>query len=125
MPAIGYYSEPIDGVPFDHENGIAANKDGRVAEGIYAVGWVKRGPTGVIATNKPDGELAAHDILCDFPEGKKAGRDAFEKLMREKQARWISYAEWKKIEQIEIANAPDGAPRRKLATVEEMLSVLD
>ena len=125
LPAIGYYSEPVCGVPFDQRAGIAAHRDGRVGAGVYAVGWVKRGPTGVIGTNKPDGETAAHDILADFPEGRKPGRPALEHLLRERAVRWIDYDDWKKIERLEIESAPTDAPRCKFATIAEMLAALD
>lgn len=124
IPAIGYRSEAVDGVAFDAKQGIVANKDGRVEEGIYAVGWVMRGPTGVIATNRPDGVAVAEHICEDFDEGQKPGRPALEKLLEDKGVRWVSYGEWQKIEAAETAGASAAAPRRKFVTVEEMLAVL-
>ena len=76
VAAIGYYSIPIEGVPFDSDNGIVVHDNGRVGDGIYAVGWIKRGPTGVIGTNKPDGETAAQQILEDVTDVTKPGREA-------------------------------------------------
>ena len=125
IAAIGYTSEPIDGIAFDDKRGIVANSNGRVGDGVYAVGWVKRGPTGVIGTNKPDGQAVAADIRADFPQGKKPGREAFEKLLKEKGVRWVTYSEWQTIDLREIENAPPGAPRRKFTTIEEMLAVLE
>ncbi len=125
VSAIGYDARPIEGVPFDPRGGVAAHRDGRVADGVYAVGWIKRGPTGVIATNKPDGAGAAQAILADMPVGAKAGRPALEAMLRDRAVRWVSFADWQTIEQAEIANAPPGAPRCKFVTVEDMLAVLD
>ncbi len=125
IAAIGYHAEPLDGMPFDEVRGISVNSEGRVADGVYAVGWIKRGPTGVIGTNKPDGELAAEYIRADFPRGAKPGREEFESLLRERGVRWVTYPEWRIIDQAEIANARPGAPRRKFLTVEEMLAVID
>jgi ferredoxin--NADP+ reductase len=125
IPAIGYYSEPIPGVPFDRKRGVAVNADGRVEPGLYAVGWIKRGPSGVIGTNKPDGDLAAEQIAADRGAGGKPGRAAFERLIGERKLRAIGFADWKRIEAAEIANARPGAPRRKFCRVADMLAVLD
>ena len=125
LPAIGYRSEPVPGAPFDDKAGLIPNDDGRVSPGLYAAGWVKRGPTGVIGTNKPDGERVAEHIRDDFAAGAKPGREAFEALLAGTAVRPVSFAEWKEIEAAEIAAAPAGAPRRKLVTIPDMLAVLD
>jgi ferredoxin--NADP+ reductase len=124
IAAIGYDGTPFPGVPFDEKRAVVVHDDGRIGEGVYAVGWIKRGPTGVIGTNKHDGDLAAQQILEDAREGGKPGREALEAHLREKGVRWVSYAEWKKIDAAEIANAPSGAPRRKFSSIEEMLELL-
>ncbi|MEW5704591.1 MAG: FAD-dependent oxidoreductase [Pseudomonadota bacterium] len=124
IPAIGYRSTPIAGAPFDEKWGIVPNRDGRVSEGLYAVGWIKRGPTGTIATNKPDGKLAAEQILADC-KGGKPGRNAFEKLLGERGVRVVSFEEWQKIEAVEDAAATPPTPRKKFVTVEDMLAALD
>jgi NADPH-dependent glutamate synthase beta subunit-like oxidoreductase len=125
ISAIGYRGEIFDGVDFDDWAGVAVNEDGRVAPGVYAVGWIKRGPTGVIGTNKHDGDLAAKQILEDFSAGAKPGRAALEALLAERGIRWVSYADWQKIDAAEVAAANPGAPRRKFTRVEDMLAVLD
>ncbi len=124
ISAIGYRSEPIEGAPFDAERGIVPNAEGRVADGLYAVGWIKRGPTGTIATNKPDGKLAAEQILADG-KGGKPGRTSFEKLLDGRGIRTVSFEEWQKIEAVEEAAATPPAPRKKFVTVEAMLAQLD
>ena len=125
VAAIGYTSKPVADTPFDDRAGIVRNDDGRVEEGLYAVGWIKRGPSGVIGTNKPDGKLAAEQILTDHGAGSgKDGRSGFEKLLAERGIRAVGFAEWQKIEAAEIANAREGAPRKKFVTVEEMLAVI-
>ena len=125
IPAIGYYSQSIEGVPFDERAGRADNKDGYIDEGFYCVGWIKRGPSGVIGSNKPDGDHAAEQILESFPRGGKPGRSAFAALLAEKNIRAVSFADWQKIDAAEIANAPPGAPRRKFTRIADMLAVLD
>lgn len=124
IAAIGYDGTPFPGLPFDRKRGVVVHDNGRIGDGVYAVGWIKRGPTGVIGTNKHDGDLAAEQILEDGPAGGKPGRDALEAHLRGKGVRWVSYADWKKIDAAEIAGARGGAPRRKFSSVEEMLALL-
>ena len=126
VAAIGYVSRPVADTPFDERGGIVRNDDGRVAEGLYAVGWIKRGPSGVIGTNKPDGKLAAEQILADHgvAGGGKSGRAALEALLAERSVRAVSFTEWQTIEATEIANAREGAPRKKFVRVADMLAAL-
>ena len=125
VAAVGYLSTPVDGAPFDHRYGVVVNDAGRVSPGLYAVGWIKRGPTGVIGTNKPDGRDAARQIGEDLGSGGKPGREALEALLRGRGHRWVDFADWQRIEAAEIAAASDGAPRRKLYRREDMFAVLD
>ncbi len=125
VAAIGYTSEPLADTPFDERGGIVRNEDGRVEDGLYAVGWIKRGPSGVIGTNKPDGKLAAEQIIADHGAGAgKDGRAGLENLLAERGIRAVSFAEWQKIEAAEITNAREGAPRKKFVTVDEMLAAI-
>ena len=127
VAAVGYLSLPVDGAPFDHRNGVVVNDDGRVGPGLYAAGWIKRGPTGVIGTNKVDGRDCAQQILDDLgAEGSgKPGREALEALLRARGRRWIDLDDWQRIEAAEIDAAPEGAPRRKLYRREDFYAVLD
>lgn len=125
IPAIGYYSEPFPGVPFDDAKGIFVHEDGRVGDGIYAVGWIKRGPTGVIGSNKPDGETAATQILEDISEGSKPGHEALAALLADRNVRVVDYSDWKKIDAAEASSARSGAPRRKFVTIDDMVKALD
>jgi len=124
IAAIGYNGTPFPGLPFDENRGVLVHDNGRVGDGVYAVGWIKRGPTGVIGTNKHDGDLAAEQILEDVKEGKAPGREVLEDHLRARDVRWVTYSDWQKIDEAEVAAAPEGAPRRKFGTVEEMLEVL-
>ena len=125
IPAIGYQGQPLDGVPFDERNGVIQNDEGRVAEGVYAVGWIRRGPTGVIGTNKHDGDAASRQIQEDCTDGGKAGRAGLKDLLTEKSVRWVDYSDWQKIDEAEKSAAAEGAPRRKLTRIPEMLAALD
>ncbi|MBC8158446.1 MAG: hypothetical protein H8E94_03845 [Alphaproteobacteria bacterium] len=125
VAAIGYRAAPIEGVPLDDQRGVIRNTDGRVLPGVYAAGWAKRGPSGVIGSNRPDGEEAANNILADIREGTKVGRPALESLLRERGARWVSFDDWKEIDEAEIAAATNGAPREKIVNADEMLAVVE
>ena len=126
IPSIGYRSETIEGVPIDEILGCIPNRNGRINLGLYAVGWVKRGPYGVISSNPPDGEIVAEYILADIiPDPKKIGRHDLEAILKDRHLRWIGYSDWKKLEAMEIAAANGSAPREKFVTVEEMIAALD
>jgi ferredoxin--NADP+ reductase len=125
IPAIGYFSDPFPGVPFDADNGIVVHDEGRVGDGVYAVGWIKRGPTGVIGTNKPDGDIAATQIFEDVADGTKPGREALEALLAERDVRCLTYQDWQTIDAAEVAGAKTGAPRRKFVTIDTMIAALD
>jgi NADPH-dependent glutamate synthase beta subunit-like oxidoreductase len=124
LPAIGYQGEPLEGAPFDKKGGVVVNTEGRVAPGLFAAGWIKRGPTGVIGTNKPDGDAVAEAILKDGSQGKP-GRPALEALLAKRGVKRVDFAAWKKIEAAEIAAASPGSPRRKFCTVADLLAALD
>lgn len=124
VAATGYRSIPIEGAPFDDQRGIIPNDDGKVEDGLYVVGWIKRGPSGVISSSRPDAKSATAHILSDLGEGGKPGRQKLGPLLKERGARVVTYADWKRIEAAEDAAAENGAPRRKYATVEEMLEML-
>ncbi|MSP51519.1 MAG: hypothetical protein EXQ91_03880 [Alphaproteobacteria bacterium] len=125
LPSIGYRGIALAGVPFDDVAGIAISNEGRVAPGLYAVGWIRRGPSGVIATNRPDGVKVAGHIAADFAEGAKPGRTQLAGLLSSRRVRTVTFADWKKIEAVEIGAAPPGAQRRKLASIEQLLAAID
>ncbi len=125
IAAIGYRASRIEGVPFDPARGLIPSDDGRIAPGLYSVGWAKRGPTGVIATNRPDGVTCAEQIRADFPSSAKPGRTAMERMLTKRNVRAVSYDDWQRIDAAEVASATGPAPRRKFTTLREMLAVLD
>lgn len=125
VSAIGYRAMPLDGVPIDPRSGTVSNRDGRIALGLYAVGWLKRGPVGVIGSSKPDADAVVEFIRADCPAPRNQGRNALRKILRMRGVRPVSFADWKRIEAAEIANAAAPAPRRKFVTVPDMMAVLD
>jgi ferredoxin--NADP+ reductase len=120
---IGYETPPIEGVPYEHGRGRFANVDGRVLPGLYCVGWARRGPTGTIGTNRPDGYLIADHIAADIgPGAGKKGRAGLDALLAERGVDVVTFRDWQKIEAAEIARARDGAPREKFVKVDEMIA---
>jgi ferredoxin/flavodoxin---NADP+ reductase len=136
--SVGYRGVPVPGVPFNESWGVILNDKGRVLDpdtkqpivGEYAAGWIKRGPTGVIGTNKPD---AAETVECMFEdlargavlEPTRPEAAAAEALVRQRQPNYVSYNDWLKLNEIEVARGRvQGRPRVKLTSVEEMLAAL-
>ena len=122
VSCIGYRTPPIEGVPYDQKLGRFANEEGRIAPGLYAVGWARRGPTGTIGTNRPDGFLIADRIAADVGAGAgKPGRAGLDVLLADRAVDVVTFRDWQKIEAAEVARARSGSPREKFATIEEML----
>ena len=123
VSCIGYRSSSIEGVPFDERQGKFANDDGRILPGLYCVGWAKRGPTGTIGTNRPDGygviDLVAEDI---GQGGRKRGREGFDELAAVRGLDIVTFRDWQKIEEAEAAAAREGAPREKFVDIADMIA---
>jgi NADPH-dependent glutamate synthase beta subunit-like oxidoreductase len=122
VACIGYQTPPIEGVPYEHGRGRFANDEGRILPGLYCVGWARRGPTGTIGTNKPDGFAIVDLIAADIGTGQgKEGRPGLDALLDKRAVQVVKFSDWKKIEEAENARARDGAPREKFVTVEDMI----
>ncbi|MGB7656398.1 MAG: FAD-dependent oxidoreductase [Novosphingobium sp.] len=122
VTCIGYKSSPIPGVPFEESAGRFANVDGRILPGLYCVGWARRGPSGTIGTNRPDGFSVVERIAEDIGLGSaKQGRAGFDTLAAERKLDVVTFRDWKKIEEAEVGRARDGAPREKFVDVDEMI----
>ncbi len=141
LRSVGYRVSPVHGVPFDELRGVIPNDQGRVLRddgkpvpGEYVVGWAKRGPSGVIGTNKAD----AGETVARMTEDRKAGIATIaangakrtgggrtvEAMLRKRDVRWVDKEGWGRIEAHEIARGTrEGRPRVKICTVEEMLEV--
>ncbi|WP_416899602.1 MAG: FAD-dependent oxidoreductase [Minwuia sp.] len=121
---IGYVSREVEGLPM--KGGIVDNVEGRVDDGLYCVGWAKRGPTGTIGTNRPDAQDVAARVLEDLGQGGgKSGGAGLDRLLAERNVRVTTYDDWNAIDAAEIARAKEGAPRRKFVTIPDMLAVVD
>ena len=125
VTCIGYRSSPIEGVPFDERAGRFANDEGRILPGLYCVGWAKRGPTGTIGTNRPDGYGVIELVAADIGMGaRKRGRDGFDALARERGLDIVTFRDWQRIEEAENAAARTGSPREKFVDIESMIAAL-
>jgi ferredoxin--NADP+ reductase len=136
--SIGYEGVPIPGVPFNERWGVIYNDKGRVIDpatnvpvpGEYTAGWIKRGPSGVIGTNKPDAAETVEHLLADYQAGKLLTPEdgtgtAVEAFIHQRQPRYVTYADWLRLNELEEANgAAVGRPRLKFTRVEEMLAAL-
>ncbi|MFL9842673.1 FAD-dependent oxidoreductase [Sphingomonas sp. ST-64] len=122
VSCIGYRTPRIEGVPYDDRAGRFANDEGRVLPGLYAVGWARRGPTGTIGTNRPDGFAIAEKIAEDVPHGSgKGGRPALDALLASRDVEVVTFRDWQKIDAAEIAAARIDSPREKFTSVTGML----
>jgi ferredoxin--NADP+ reductase len=134
--SVGYRGVPLPGVPFNEAWGVILNQKGRVLDpttkepiiGEYTAGWIKRGPSGVIGTNKPD---AAETVVCMLEDlaaertlnPAEPSRVAADRMIRERQAQCVGYAEWLKLNQLELERGrAAGRPRVKFTSVDEMLA---
>ena len=136
--SVGYRGMPLPGVPFNQDWGVILNAKGRVLDpgtkeplvGLYAAGWIKRGPTGVIGTNKPDAAETVDNMLADAAQGKTftpaaAAAAAAEASIRQRQPLFISFADWQRLNEIEVQRGrAAGRPRVKFTRVPDMLAAL-
>jgi len=132
--SIGYQGVPVAGAPFDERSGTMPNRGGRVLDergepipGVYCAGWIKRGPTGVIGTNKKDAAETVELLLEDARAGRlpqrEAPAEAVDALLAERGVEVVSYAGWEAIDAVERARGrPQGRPRVKLCSWDELLS---
>jgi ferredoxin/flavodoxin---NADP+ reductase len=123
--SVGYRGVALPGVPFDEELGVIPNDCGRVEAGLYCAGWIKRGPTGVIGTNKKDATETVELLLEDARSGllHRDSDERLESLLAERGVEMVAYGGWKAIDLEERTRGePHGRPRIKLCTWDELLA---
>jgi ferredoxin--NADP+ reductase len=123
--SVGYRGVSLPGVPFDESSGTIPNEGGRVEPGTYVAGWIKRGPSGVIGTNKKDATETVALLLEDARAGRlpARGEGTLEELLDERGVEAVLYAGWEAIDRAErAAGDPHGRPRIKLCAWEELLA---
>src|SRR5206468_1726286 len=125
VTAIGYSSSSIPDVPF--EGGKFVNERGRIADRLFAVGWARRGPSGTIGTNRPDGYEVADQVAAAMPPGNagdKQGAEGLKRLLASRGVMPTDYDDWRRIEETEAANARPGSPREKFVRHEHWLQAI-
>jgi ferredoxin/flavodoxin---NADP+ reductase len=126
--SVGYRGVELPGVPFDERSGTVPNDRGRVEPGVYVTGWIKRGPSGVIGTNKKDATETVEVLLEDLRDGPRKDRPAgeIETLLAERGIRFVLYPGWTSIDEIErTAGEKLGRPRVKLVTWDDLLDAAE
>jgi ferredoxin--NADP+ reductase len=124
--SVGYHGVPLPGLPFDERRGTIANEGGRVVgkPGVYVAGWIKRGPSGVIGTNKKDATETVDLLLEDAQAGllARAADDDLDEVLRERGVDFVEYAGWQAIDEHERARGEEqGRPRVKLTSWDALL----
>ena len=128
VSCIGYRTTPIPDVPFDERAGRFANVGGFIAPGLYCVGWARRGPSGTIGTNRPDGYAVIERIAADLEAGDspaRSGRAGFDALVQARGLDTVSFDDWKRIETAETSRARSDSPREKFVVVGDMIAARD
>ena len=135
LRSVGYRGVALPGVPFDERRGVIPNKDGAVldapngepVQGEYVAGWIKRGPSGVIGTNKADAMATVEVLLKDFENATLAADDAktpeaVTALLEERDVNFITFEHWLELDKYELGlGETQGRPRVKLTNIQEML----
>lgn len=136
--SVGYRGVPLPDVPFNDRWGVILNQKGRVLDlttqqarvGEYTAGWIKRGPSGVIGTNKPDAVETVNCMLEDVAAGMTLkpvhpSSDSIEQFVRERQPNYVSFEDWLRLDAIELTKGQQqGRPRVKFTSIEDMLAAL-
>ena len=130
--SIGYRAVPIPGLPFDESRGTVPHTAGRVLDGtatlpgLYVTGWLKRGPTGIIGTNRADSVETVASLLADLPNAcdqEKHGAESLRPLLEGRGVRVLNYQNWLMVDSAEIDRGkPKGKPREKFTRIDEMLA---
>ncbi len=127
VSCIGYHTPRLNGVPYDERGGKFANEGGVIGDGLYCVGWARRGPSGTIGTNRPDGYEVAEAVAAAMPPGSSGGKEGGEglaALLAQRDVRSTDFADWRTIEAAETAAARADAPREKLVRHADWLGAL-
>ena len=137
LPAIGFAAKRIAGIPYDEKAKVIANEDGRVIDPVsrsvianeYVVGWARTGPQGLIGSHKGASAHVVEHMIADgagLEARELPEREAIDSLLRQRGVQIVSFNDWKRLDDVEVARGEQrGAPRDKIVDVEAMLAVLD
>lgn len=124
ISAIGYRTAPIPGVPFDPEAGRFVNDEGRIAPGLWCVGWARRGPSGTIGTNRSDGFALVERLAGEAQPAGRHGRAGLDALLAARGVPTASFSDWRRIDAVEVSRARPGAPREKIVSLDELRGLI-
>lgn len=136
LPAIGFAAKRIAGIPYDEKTKVIANEDGRVVDPVsrsvianeYVVGWARTGPQGLIGSHKGASAHVVEHMIADgagLEARELPEREAIDSLLRQRGVQIVSFSDWKRLDDVEVARGERrGAPRDKIVDVEAMLTVL-
>jgi ferredoxin--NADP+ reductase len=136
--SIGYRGVPLPGVPFNDSWGVILNEGGRVLDpetkeprvGEYTSGWIKRGPSGVIGTNKPDSVETVEQMIVDWKANRilhpvQPTAEASKQFIAQRQPHYVTYEDWQQLDELETKHGEEcGRPRIKFTKIEDMLEAL-
>ncbi len=132
--SVGYRGIPMPGVPFDDRRGVFPNQEGCILDngqpcpGLYVVGWIKRGPSGVLGTNKPDSAQTITSLLADLPTlpvRSLSDMSSISTLLTERGVQWVTFSDWQKLDAEEVRLGQlAGKPREKFTRIADMLTFL-
>lgn len=133
--SVGYRGVEIPGIPFEEKRGVFPNNKGRIMDnndivpGLYTAGWIKRGPSGVIGTNKADSVETIASLMEDMPKINSCNTPSTEpikKLLQDRNINVVSFEDWQKIDAAEIERGKKvGKPREKFTKIEEMIATVN
>jgi ferredoxin--NADP+ reductase len=138
LRSVGYRGVPLPGVPFDSDRHLIPNRAGRILDGPggstipgeYVSGWIKRGPSGIIGTNKPDAVETVTAMLEDIRSGggrvpERPGPEAVTELLESRGVRYVTFEDWRKLDEAEtMEGEKQGRPRVKVVRVDRMLEIM-
>ena len=137
--SIGYHGNPLADVPFDHNSGTIPNECGQIIDNDrdkslrtreYVAGWIKRGPTGVIGTNKQDAVETVHRMLETFLQEKierrqKTDSPGIDSLLKERNVEYVTFEDWRLLDEYETkAGQSKDRPRVKVTSIEKMIEII-
>jgi len=119
VTCIGYETVACGAV--NPANGVFPNEDGKIKDGLYVVGWAKRGPSGTIPTNRTEAQRVAQKMAEEVTASNRPAGPALRQLLAERRVHWVDYAAWRRIDAAEVSRAGAGRARQKFSTVGAML----
>ncbi|MGR4000688.1 MAG: hypothetical protein OD811_02695 [Alphaproteobacteria bacterium] len=124
VSCIGYRTLPLEDVPYNEKRGTYDNQNGRISQGLWAVGWCKRGPSGAIATNRKESHAVAEAMLAESGKSTSPEKPSIDNLLKTKKIHAINWSDWLRIEKAEELRAPPNRIREKFTSTNDAVKVV-